>query len=227
MQGFRLELFLVDGEAEDEHHHERRRRERRPDGVITVKHHEDIEIEHRHHRKDDGDDVTHRVRDAPEAVGVDIRHESEGGAAVCRHRGKSDEQAYDERHKIVLSERSEHTHSHKTERRDHGADDDDGFAVAEGGVDLVREPPEEGEKDETKDVVRGDDDPVEHGVQPENIVIYGLHDRVVGAPEERDPTECQRTQQSPFQVEFHKIIITSNKTKSNPKARIRETKHRV
>ena len=35
----------MDGEAEDEHHHERRRGERRPDGVITVKHHEDIEID--------------------------------------------------------------------------------------------------------------------------------------------------------------------------------------
>ena len=89
------------------------------------------------------------------------------------------------------------------------------------GVDLVGEFAEEGEKDESQYIIGGDDHPVQHGVQPEDVVVYGLHDRVVRTPEEGDPPERQRTQQSSFEVELHKKIIPYQ---ADQKQHIRESK---
>ena len=136
-QHIRFELVLVYGGAEDDHHQDGGRRERRADGVVAVKHHEDVEIEHRHHGQHHGDHIGDCVRHAPEAVGIDIGNERERGASVCRHGGQGDEKTDDERDEIVLSQRREYADAHKSCGGDYGARHDKRFAAAERGVGLV------------------------------------------------------------------------------------------
>ena len=128
---------------------------------------------------------------------------------------QQDEQTDDERQEVFLPERGKHAHSHKTERGNDGAHDDERFSVAERCARFVGKFPEKREQDEPEDVVRRDDDAVQDGVEFKHIIVDGLHDGVIGPPKQRDPPKRQRTKQSPFHVELHEEMITSKEGKSN------------
>ena len=159
------------GEAEDHHHHKRRRGKRRADCDVPVKHHEHIEVKHRNHRHDDGHDIADRVSDAAEAVGVDIRHQRESGASVCRHRGESDQEAQYERQEVILAHGCENAHPHESHHGYDGARHYVRFTAPERGRSLVRKPAEKRQQKQSENIVRGNDDAVPDGVQLEHIVV--------------------------------------------------------
>ena len=214
-----FELRFVDGCAEPYQHHERGDDERRSYRVVSVEHHEDVEIQHGDDGQNDRHDIAHRVRHTAETVGVDVGHERQRGRAVRRHRRKRNQETDYEGHEILLPERRENTDARKTYHRNHGADDDIRFAAAERSFRFVREFAEEGQKEQSQYVVGGDDNAVPHGVEPEHVVVDGLHDSVIRPPKEGNPSESQRAKQCSFPVELHKKIISSKRAfRNRPRA---------
>ena len=123
----------------------------------------DVLAEHKDHAQNRGEgaaEVAHDVDDAvglgPQGLGGDVRHESYGRVAVHHHEDQHSDHGDDHAHDVlVVEEQGDEGEGHGG---DQGADQNVGHPLADGGVGLVGEAAEDGQQDQSGQVIAGHDD---------------------------------------------------------------------